>query len=127
MQKFKKGDKVFQVRSWDDLGTYAIRVLEIKSWGKKQGTAVDTTGDYTKHFICTDKEPEVYHAHYFSADTPIAEVEAKALELAAKNIERRLRHLDDCISRYGSDPSYLRMAQRDIERLKAAKPSIIYR
>lgn len=126
MQKFKKGDKVFQVARWSDDGKYLIQMLEIKSWGKQQGTATTTDGEFTKHFIST-KEPLEYHPHYLPADTDISEVEAKALELSAKYIERQIRHYDNCVARYSSDIGYIKAIQKDIEKAKSAKPAFFHR
>jgi hypothetical protein len=36
--KFKKGDAITIIRSWNDAGAVCVRHYTVASWGKKQGT-----------------------------------------------------------------------------------------
>jgi hypothetical protein len=86
-QKFKKGDKVTIVASWDHLGAVYVRHFIVASWGKKQGTLLRVDDNSNAEFRVYTARASVTQGLHSQAVLASADYsEPVALELAAKFI-----------------------------------------
>lgn len=124
MTQFKKGDAVYVIAPWNNFDTFHVQVLEIQSWGKKQGTATRIeNNEYIKSQICVDSANIYWHGcHYFKVGS--INPEQKALELAQEYINQSLIQNK---KRIGHNGYHQPSIQEQIEKLNTAKPTVIFR
>lgn len=118
---FKKGDKVFMIRSWDDKGVFYIRTLTIESWGKKKGTATED-GSFIKQAIHIPTVNVSYHGRGTFMFPNTVDAEAIALELAQTFLTEQIRFLET--HRIGNSAYDERHTAAEIKKLKSYTASV---
>lgn len=147
---FTKGELATYISRWNDEGVFTFRTVKVESCGAKRMTLSNADGDmmgrdfepgigfasrYTPEVltqICPNGRP----VHHFCGSGTFKlmdarEAEAFCLELSASWIAADISRLEGCIAsgkeRYGysDDHGYVVSCRRDIEKLKAAKPTAI--
>lgn len=91
--QFKKGQRVYEIASWDDKGKFYVREWIVDSAGAKRMTFRAADGSMRKHRIGS----EFAHLRIFDADR--TDPEAKAIELAAAFIARRAEQIEYSLNR----------------------------
>lgn len=111
MTKFKKGDHVAEVRTWDRKGTAFVRRAVVHSCGPKVLRLQDAaTGEMFKVAL----QPG---ADYVVADAPDAELLAYARMIAARFVVEERERLERCIDRNAHDAGYVRLMHRHLAEL----------
>lgn len=117
--QFKKGQRVYEIGSWDDKGKFYAREWIVDSAGAKRMTFRSTDGKMRKHQI----ETQFADGRIFDAAT--TDPEAKALELAAAYIARRIVQIERCIDINFEDYFYVYFMAHDLNHFKYAKPEYV--
>jgi len=92
--QFKKGQRVYEIASWDDKGKFYAREWIVDSAGAQRMTFRSTDGKMRKHQIASEYAP----SRIFDAAS--TDPEDKALELAAAFIAKRAEQKEHSIARY---------------------------
>lgn len=122
--KFKKGDVVYEILSYDNKGTFKVRQRTIQSWGKERGTATHLkNGEFIKSRIYPSHANKTPHGvWYFLVDS--INPEEVALELAAKYIAAQKEHFADCRIRF-ADASKAYFIALDQNEAELHEPRVI--
>lgn len=123
MTKITKGTRVYYISRWDDKGTVLVRTFTVDSWGKRQGTLLETDGTNAKFRVYTQRDHLRHAVTVAVADTP--DIEAFALGLAAEWLAQERDRLEQCLERGKNDPCYTAAVMKDVEALH--EPRVIYR
>lgn len=134
---FKKNQKAFYLSTWDDKATIRIMPVIVEACGKKQMTLRSEAGE----MLGTNFRPQegqngaavVDGRHLnvvISADAfaDRAAVEKAALDQAAFFRETQIAHYERCIERNpDAGRAYLDAMARELEAVRAAVPSFVWR
>lgn len=118
MTKFKKGDKVVIIHSWDDRGTMAIRRGQIHSAGKTRIHIQYTSGDMAKERWYTNGETSLYQ------DADNASIEALALEKASEFLAGKRERMKWSMER-SEHKGYLDAMEAELDKLH--EPNFIWK
>lgn len=131
-KKFKKGDKVAVLSSWNNKGTVTIRRAIIEAFGPKICRCRDAvTGEMFRAAISTRPNNsglvlEVmrdFNGLIIIPDTSSVELEMTAEYHGEKIREGNINRLQTILDNYtGTTPGYVDAIKRDIDILKASKP-----
>ena len=133
MTTFKKGDKVYIVKTWDNAGTFSIRKAEVKSFGKVQATMfVEEDGCMAKELFYVDYINN-HHAGTFILSQDEQDIEKVVLELAQSYLDkeateynrRHTQHSDETYELY--NPSYANSMRDIADGHENSTPKIIWR
>lgn len=127
--KITKGTNVFLLESWDDKGTFSVELYSVLSWGAKRATLLNMDGTNRKHELRTAQVNATPSGTWVFPVAELADVEAKALELAAQFLEEKRAHYARCLAgpaEHGyQDPGYQRAIKADLAALHEPRVHIV--
>lgn len=118
MNKFSKGQVVWQFGNWDRKGTCWYRKMVVIGCGKKQMALRYADSDQTaKHFVyaCSYDNTGLHGYDTCAADAPGFDAEAEAMRRATIYHREELLDLLYCIERNSDDPRYCAAMQKNID------------
>lgn len=130
-----KGNRLTQIASWNNKGTFSITQAEVYSCGKKQ-MVLNVAG--SDECLGRNYRPGLdqggfgHNCIFLFPEMTNEEAEAKALELGAGMIAHEIARLKDRIEFYRNrdgriDEGFERSINKDIAELEASTPAFIHR